>query len=344
MSGTSYREDDLFAKLPTTTITNNIIPFFCNPLPLRNGVVGTLSVSSKGSSQLGIIDFLHLFGKTKKSFAFIGEDETIEDEPLYSVRSIFHQLMLNRKYNGSLPLLKGCQNGTISLRDAKILVEVCHTKHLTEKDESGKTALTHAGYKDLREVATYLISIGGDENEFKTGKLHRLLNKYNIGSSSNSGMFGAFGRLSNNSSTTITEQTWQTFELEVAKIYQKPILSMILKNTTLILEDLAFFIETCHLDISMKDEKGKTAIYYAGYNIQNDEIVSYLLTHGGSEEDFYLGKMEKKYGIPALINGCQFWNRKVCMTLDDAKVLIETCHVDISEKDEFGNRNRKICI
>ena len=140
--------------------------------------------------------------------------------------------MLNRKYNGSLPLLKGCQNGTISLRDAKILVEVCHTKHLTEKDESGKTALTHAGYKDLREVATYLISIGGDENEFKTGKLHQLLKKYNIGSSSNSGMFGWFGRLSNNSSTTITEQTWQTFELEVAKIYQKPILPMILKNTT----------------------------------------------------------------------------------------------------------------
>ena len=34
--------------------------------------------------------------------------------------------------------------------------------------------------------------------------------------------------------------------------------------------------------------------------------------------------MEKKYGIPALVNGCQFWNRKVCMTLDDAKVLIET--------------------
>ena len=66
---------------------------------------------------------------------------------------------------------------------------------------------------------------------------------------------------------------------------------MILKNQTLILEDLAFFIETCHLDISMKDEKGKTAIYYAGYNIQNDEIVSYLLTHGGSEEDFYFGKI-----------------------------------------------------
>ena len=194
MSRKSYREDDLFTKLPTTTITNNIIPFFCKPLPLRNGVVGTLSVSPKGSGQLGIIDFLHLFGKTKKSFAFIGEGETIEDEPLYSVRSIYHQLMLNRKYNGSLPLLQGCQNGTVLLRDAKILVEVCHTKHLTEKDESGKTALTHAGYKDLREVATYLISIGGDENEFKTGKLHRLLKKYKIRSSSN--------------------KTWQTFEIE----------------------------------------------------------------------------------------------------------------------------------
>ena len=60
MSRKSYREDDLFTKLPTTTITNNIIPFFCNPLPLRNGVIGTLSVSSEGSSQLGIIDFLHL--------------------------------------------------------------------------------------------------------------------------------------------------------------------------------------------------------------------------------------------------------------------------------------------
>ena len=112
---------------------------------------------------------------------------------------------------------------------------------------------------------------------------------------------------------------------------------MTLKNKRLILEDLAFFIEACHLDISMKDEKGKTAIYYAVYNNQNDEIVSYLLTHGGSEEDFYLGKMhqmEKKYGIPALIKGCQFWNRKVCTCqeslrkssiLDDVKIAGADC-------------------
>eukprot|EP00943_MAST-04B_sp_MAST-4B-sp1_P001573 g1573.t1 len=111
---------------------------------------------------------INLFAKTKKSFAFIGKNETIEKEPVVTVRDTFYRLILDKKYKGSPPLLKACQTGTpMTVRDARLSFEICK-----EENGNGKTALYYAGwYGKNEDIAQYLISIGGDENEYKQGKI-----------------------------------------------------------------------------------------------------------------------------------------------------------------------------
>ena len=53
------------------------------------------------------------------------------------------------------------------------------------------------------------------------------------------------------------------------------------------LNDAKVVIETCHVDISEKDEFGNTATYYTGCTNNNTviDVGKYLLLHGGKEID-----------------------------------------------------------
>jgi len=103
------------------------------------------------------------------------------------------------------------------------------------------------------------------------------------------------------------------------------------KSGKMEVEDAKALVETFQVNISETDEKDNAAIYYAGYNNMED-VGNYLWSKGAGNNSFLLGKMDRKYGTPALINGC----RTKLMTLEDAKVLVEDLKVDITATTANG--------
>merc|ERR1711991_738641 len=116
----------------------------------------------------------------------------------------------------------------------------------------------------------------------------------------------------------------------------KPVLLKGCKSGAIGFSDVETLVEICQVDIFEKDEKGNSAMYYAGYNNMED-VGSYLWSKGEDNNIFKLGKrvmLEDKYGgTPALLKGCKSGR----MTVEDAKTLVEICQVNISETDENGN-------
>ena len=206
--------------------------------------------------------------------------------------------MLAKKYKGTPTLLNGCKNNTMTLRDASILVNVCNNgiNHLGMKDDDGKSALYYAGYTNNDVVGNYLIMSSNNNvarEDYKEGKRVFLEEKYGGG---------------------------------------KPVLLKGCKSGAIGFSDVETLVEICQVNIFENDEKGNSAMYYAGYNNMED-FGTYLSSKGEDNNIFAIGKMERKYGgTPALLKGCKSGR----MTVEDAKALVEICQVNISETDENG--------
>ena len=180
--------------------------------------------------------------------------------------------MLAKKYKGTPTLLNGCKNNTMTLRDASILVNVCNNgiNHLGMKDDDGKSALYYAGYTNNDVVGNYLIMSSNNNvarEDYKEGKRVFLEEKYGGG---------------------------------------KPVLLKGCKSGAIGFSDVETLVEICQVNIFEKDEKGNSAMYYAGYNNMED-VGSYLWSKGEDNNIFTLGKrlmLEDKYGgTPAFIKG-----------------------------------------
>ena len=154
---------DVFQILPSGIIIRYIIPYFCNQAPsLVDNVPKDFRMLNDTMS------FVNFFWKTKREFLF-EEDE---------LQKHCHKLLLDKKYGGMFlkggTLLKGCKECTMTLHDAKVLVETCNVATL-ECEESGKTATYFLGHDGNDEIANYLISQGGSEDDFKKGKISRFI-------------------------------------------------------------------------------------------------------------------------------------------------------------------------
>ena len=123
--------------------------------------------------------------------------------------------------------------------------------NISEKDENGNSAMYYAGYKNMEDLGTYLSSKGEDNNIFTLGKRVMLEDKYG----------------------------------------GTPALLKGCKSGRMTVEDAKALVEILQVNISEKDENGKTATYYAAYcKDSKNEISKYLLSKGGKEIDFKQGE------------------------------------------------------
>ena len=165
----SEKKLDLFSILPESVIVCQILPLFCNVKhqDSKTNKYNEVTVLNKVIDLHDSISVFNCFGKTKKSFTFIGEHDTLENEPSISLRKTYHHLMCVKKYGNTPTLLKLCQTDTITLNEAKLLVALKGTD------------IEHINFFEVglncnsNEVGNYLVSNCGNEVDFLAGKLEK---------------------------------------------------------------------------------------------------------------------------------------------------------------------------
>ena len=164
----SKKKLDLFSLLPENLIVCHILPLFCKVKhqDSKTDNYNEVTVLKNVITLHDSISVFNCFGKTKKSFTFIREHDTLENEPSISLRKTYHHLMCVKKYGYTPTLLKLCQTNTITVSEAKLLIELKGTNN--NFFEVGLNC-------NSNEVGKYLVSNlnCGNKVDFLLGKLEK---------------------------------------------------------------------------------------------------------------------------------------------------------------------------
>merc|ERR1711988_404457 len=203
---------------------------------------------------------------------------------------------------GAPALLNGCKKGTLSLEDAKVLIDECDQDvNAYLQDTEGNKSLTYLlaynGGNDKDDVLNYLVSKGsGDANDISKGRSDKLRNKYKkefprstpLVCACEKGRFedvkllitgyndvnGSNGN--NNNNMTLKEYVNQVGKSSRGYDYTPLMVAAREEHFQIV----KYLIEQCEADPNIANSDGRNALHYAAYyNKKDTKLIEFLLTN-----------------------------------------------------------------